>query len=349
MKAVQPEYSHSEVNKAGDILRDSTGSQDEQPWATEVLNNWRAAHNYPINTFQATLRHRLEIIHREALVAQRLKRIPSILYKLRDHSTMQLSQMQDIGGLRAVVEGIDDVRALYDDYKRNVRFQHELVGEKDYIDKPKLSGYRSVHLVYRYNNRAAPEYGGLLLEIQIRTRRQHAWATTVETMGTFLKYPLKSSIGPDEWLKFLSLTGSAFARLEGTSPVPGYESMSDNETYREVARQSRELQVREKLLGFRVATSHINRNKNRGSYFLLVLDPGARRVTLRAFAKDRFADATARYLESEQEIVKGSQQQAVLVATASVKLLRGAYPNFFLDTSRFLEILRTIEQLAGAS
>lgn len=345
---VVPEHSRSEVDSAGEILRDSTGSQDEQQWALEVLDNWRAAHNYPINTFQATLRTRLKVAHRTALVAQRLKRIPSILDKLRRFPTMELSQIQDIGGLRAIVQNVDDVAALYEYYKNSVKFGHELANEKNYIDNPKPSGYRGVHLIYRYNNSKAPAYQGLLLEMQIRTVIQHAWATTVETMGTFLNHALKSNQGPDEWLKFFATTGSAFARLEGSRPVPEYEDMSATETYREVATQSKALQVKERLVGLRLATGHISRFKSKGGYFLLMLDPEARRIVLQPFGKDRFDEATAKYLQLEGD-TRGTQKQVVLVSTASVTQVKKAYPNFFLDTTRFLQILRQIEQIAGES
>jgi putative GTP pyrophosphokinase len=117
-----------------------------------VLANWRASHAYPINTFQALLRLKLKSIDKQALVAQRLKRSPSILAKLERFPEMQLARMQDIGGLRAVVSSMPRVRKLEDAY-RNSTFKHRLVGFKDYINEPKPDGYRSVHLVYKYPER----------------------------------------------------------------------------------------------------------------------------------------------------------------------------------------------------
>jgi ppGpp synthetase/RelA/SpoT-type nucleotidyltranferase len=99
--------------------------------------------------------------------------------------------MQDIGGLRAVVREVDYVYKLRDLLLKG-RFLHKLVREDDYIRKPKASGYRSLHLVYRYANKYAPEYTGLQIEIQLRTELQHIWATAVETMGIILKQSLKS-------------------------------------------------------------------------------------------------------------------------------------------------------------
>jgi len=60
-------------------------------------------------------------------------------------------------------------------------------------------------------------------------------------MGTFLDHALKSSEGPDEWLKFFALTGSAFAHYEKCNPVPGYEHLSKEETYTKVVEEARRL------------------------------------------------------------------------------------------------------------
>jgi len=348
MKTVELKYSRNKVNKAGEILRNPDSPDLDNLWAADVLSNWRAIHNYPINTFQATLRNKLKMVDDKALVAQRLKRIPSIIEKLRRFPGMKLSRMQDIGGLRAVVRDMTKVQLLYDNYKKT-HFRHGLINEHNYINSPKTSGYRSIHLVYRYNNPLAPDYNGLLIELQLRTRKQHAWATAVETMGIFLNYALKSSEGPDEWLKFFSLTGSAFAHLENQSPVPGYEGLTSEETYRAVAQKSKELNVREKLVGFGAAIDAIHSDKRRGTYYLLVLDPIKRTLRFKAYSKERFGVATHDYLKAENIIVKGSQKQAVLVATASVEALRRAYPNFFLDTHEFLKILKNIEKRAAKS
>ena len=268
--------------------------------------------------------------------------------KLRRFPSMKLSRMQDIGGLRAVVKDLPKVQLLYENYKKTP-FQHRLVSEYNYIDKPKTSGYRSIHLVYRYNNQRAPDYNDLLIELQLRTKEQHAWATAVETMGIFLDYALKSSEGPNEWLEFFSLTGSAFAHIEHKNPVPGYESLTSAETYCDVAQKSKELNVEGKLTGYGIAVDAIHSDKRRGSYYLLVLAPKKKALQPKAYSKQRFSTATSDYLAAEEEIVDGSQKQAVLVATASVEALRRAYPNFFLDTREFLKILKGIEKCADNS
>lgn len=185
------QYSKKQVNRAGDILISDKPMINEFFWAHDVLTNWRAVHGYPINTFQATLRKRLKDIDPGALVAQRLKRTPSIMSKLKRFDSMKLARMQDIGGLRAVLSSIEKVRSLEALY-RDGRFPHELSHSKDYIAEPKEDGYRGIHLVFKYKNIRAPDYNGLHIELQLRTQLQHAWATAVETMGTFLGQALKS-------------------------------------------------------------------------------------------------------------------------------------------------------------
>ena len=137
MAFVEPQYTKGQVNRAGQILvnPDAYSIQD-RIWADMVLANWRACHGYPINTFQALLRMRLKTIDKNAIVAQRMKRAPSIISKLQRFDGMNLARMQDIGGLRAVVSSVPRVRKLEALY-RDSQFKHTLVSSKDYIAEPK--------------------------------------------------------------------------------------------------------------------------------------------------------------------------------------------------------------------
>jgi hypothetical protein len=351
----KPAHSRSQVNKAGDILRDhelltrpSTIELQEWErwlWAREVLGNWRACHNYPINTFQATLRMKLKGIDPDATVARRLKRYPSILAKLVRFKGMKLARMQDIGGLRAIVSSVRRVRMLEEAYRAS-KFRHKLVDSKDYIRNPKTDGYRSIHLVYKYQNEREPAYDGLLLELQLRTRMQHAWATAVETMGTFLGQALKSGQGEGQWRAFFEVSGAAIALLERCPPVPGYEGLTTLETFKRVADAEAKLHVLEKLRGFSVAADSIHREKGTGTaYHLIVLDSSNRSVTLRPYSIARLDQANDDYAEVERRTQSGEPIEAVLVAAGPVEALRRAYPNYFLDTHGFIsEIERVIHE-----
>lgn len=177
----KPQFTKGQIKKAGDVLREfeRTGIIPSAIHSSGIAEAWRACHAYPINTFRATLSRKISKLRlRESTVAQRLKRMPTILNKLVREPSMNLDRMQDIGGVRAILRSYRDVKRLVNEYKRkNSRFYHELHKEKDYITHPKPDGYRGVHLIYKYNNpqKQGREYKGLLLELQIRTRHQHAW------------------------------------------------------------------------------------------------------------------------------------------------------------------------------
>jgi len=348
MSAISPQYSRSQVNRAGEVLRQSDSPDSARLEATDVLSNWRASHNYPINTFQATLRTKLITVGKQNIVAQRLKRIPSIVEKLGRFPGMELARMEDIAGLRAIVSDLDGVQRL-NDYYHHAHFKHVLHYEHDYIREPKDTGYRGVHLVFQYRNSRSEqtrEYDNLLVEVQLRTRMQHLWAAAVETMDIILKSKLKSGMGLDNWQKFFAATGSAFAHLEQQPPVPGYERLSASETYQLVTEMSHDLAVQETLSGYKLAI-HNSQIHDGSTYYLLSLDPVAGSVQTRAYGRDSFQLATSDYLKAEEAILAGSQQQqAVLVATKSIRELRWAYPSFYLDAEEFLGALARIERLA---
>lgn len=351
MAFVKPRYQKSEINRAGRILAATNldgNDIGDWLWAYEVLSNWRACHGYPINTFRSLLSKRLKGLDKKVIVAQRLKRAPSVISKLRRFSSMKLSQMQDIGGLRAVVSSMPRVRMLEATYRTNHNsgFKHELVSSKNYIDEPKSDGYRSIHLVYRYISGHAPEYNDLLLELQIRTKLQHAWATAVETMSTFLGQALKSGQGDRSWREFFEIASAAFAFLEDSARVPGYETASRAEIFQRLADKEADLSVLHRLRGFSIAANHITEEKGAGSYHLVVLNSETRRVTIKPFPKTQLEQANLEYAQIEEQAQRGGQVEAVLVSAGPVEALRKAYPNYFLDTHQFVtEVQRVIKEV----
>lgn len=345
MAWVSPQYSKGQVDAAGrDLVSDGTSFKS---WirALEILNNWRSAHGLPLNTMQVNLRRRARVIYPHALIAQRLKRVPSTIEKLRRFPKMNLSRMQDIGGCRAVLSTVRQVQALHHAYLDND--SHELVHQKDYILAPKSSGYRGVHLVYRYQSARSTEFNGLQVEIQLRSRLQHAWATAVETVGTFLTQSLKASEGSESWLRFFSLTSSAFAIMERSPLVPDTPA-SAKELQLAVAEMDRGLDVK-RVLGMYGGALEVTAREERKSahYFLLALNPSETVLEIRQYDRQQLPEATERYLELETRFKDEPGAQAVLVAADSLDALRRAYPNYFLDTRRFLFALDQV--LAGPS
>lgn len=50
-----PQYTKSEINKAGKIIADPFSTPKEREEALKILNNWRAAHAYPLQVICSNL------------------------------------------------------------------------------------------------------------------------------------------------------------------------------------------------------------------------------------------------------------------------------------------------------
>lgn len=341
MRWTAPQFSRGQVDWAGDVLARDTDVQDweEVERAFTIINNWRSAHNFPLNTFQVGLRRRAKQVDPNALVAQRIKRLYSIRLKLQRFEKMKLSRMQDIGGCRAIFESIADVYKLTNAYKSS-DLKHKRVGFKDYILEPQASGYRGVHLIYAYNSDKSQTYNGLRIELQFRSALQHAWATAVETVGTFIRQSLKSSQGEADWLRFFAVMGSALALREESPTVPGTpgDKKAVKAELRELV-QRLDVEKRLKAYGATIETME-HPDVRTAEYFLMTLEPGAQTITVHGFGARELDVAQQQYLEAERRIADVAGAEAVLVSVESLASLRRAYPNYFLDTRAFIDAVK---------
>jgi len=337
-----PEYSRFEVNKAGATLLNTDASQIEKDLALVIINNWRSSHNFPLNTFQMRLRKLAKKINANSLIAQRIKRLPSIKFKLERFPDMKMAQIQDIGGCRAIMSNVSEVDNLVNIYKHESRgIKHKIAKEQDYILYPKPSGYRGIHLVYKYRSDKINLYDDMKIEIQIRTLMQHAWATAVETVGTFIRQSLKSSQGEEDWLQFFILMSSAMAVKEGKPIVPG-TSEDIIELTREISRLSNKLDVEGHLTTFRDSVEVLgDLNIKNAHYYLLDLNASTRQVTIKQYSQTQLELASQDYITLEKRILDANRD-AVLVSADSIEALKLAFPNYYLDTELFLRELRTI-------
>src|SRR5260370_12810550 len=202
----EPRYSRRQVDTAGESLSnppsvfdaegDLAGFYGEAGRVLHVVNNWRASHTWPLYAIRRTLERRAKRITPDAIIAQRIKRLASIRKKLQGNQFrhLKLSQIQDIGGCRAVMPTVADASDLIGVYETR-GLQHEFLRANDYIVQPKSYGHRSVQLIYKYQS-ASEQYSifnNHRIEIQIRSQPQHAWATALETVETFAQLPLRET------------------------------------------------------------------------------------------------------------------------------------------------------------
>lgn len=331
-----PLYSRNSVADAGRTLVAPLASREDRELALAVTNNWRSSHAFPLNTFQMTLRRVARNFDSEATVAQRMKRLPSIVSKLQRLDWLSLADMQDLGGCRAVLSDVDLVQALADHYTSQSSIRHTLVQQDHYIDSPKRSGYRSIHLIYAYQSDRNEVYNDLKIEMQLRTRLQHAWATAVETVGAFTAQALKSSAGERDWLRFFALMSSALAMREQTPLVP--RTPTDwPELVKELSALANGLKVVDRLSGYSMAMQVIEDMKGKARFVILELDTVEKMLRIEDY-NNQIVAAEA-YSALERAAADSPGRDVVLVRVDSVEALRSAYPNYFADTSVFVDSL----------
>jgi putative GTP pyrophosphokinase len=339
--------SRNKVKKAGKILKNKKDFKlDEIKEAENILTYWRTIHGSVLDEFNEIVSNLVQEINPNSYVASRVKRSPTIIGKLKreTNTNTQLTTMYDIAGIRAIMKDLNEVEKLRENLKK-VAQKHEFKDYNNYITNPKISGYRSVHLIYKYKNTENLKINGLLIEIQIRTELQHSWGTAVETMSTFLGTNLKFGQGQLKWLKYFALTGSAFSFLEGTPQVPGYENLDKKETFRQAIYEFNYNQIEQNLSAFSVAAKAItSRRKQNDFYHLLKLDIKNRVVNVKSFPKEEFEKANKEYTLMERKYSKKEGFEIVLVSTESVKELQSAFPNYFLDTKEFLNNMELIKK-----
>jgi Region found in RelA / SpoT proteins len=334
-----PEYPRNQVDKAGAILitPNADFKIDEFLWALSVINNWRSSHSYPLLHFRINLTRNLKRIEPNAIVAQRIKRLESISTKL-GRGTMELSQMQDIGGCRGIVSSTKNLDRIIELYMKSSS-PHILKGQKNYLLEPKEDGYRSHHLIYQYHGSLQNAcYNKMRIEIQLRTKLQHAWATAVEAVGIFTKQALKSNIGDKDWLRLFALMSSEIAVDEKTPLIPN-TPLERPQRIKEIRQLAHKLRAIKTLNAYRAAIEWVGRRKKIDArYFIMQYDYDENKVTVSKFSANQSVKAYTEYTNAEQK-VKADTKNIVLVSVDSVNALKKAYPNYFLDTQNFANLL----------
>lgn len=203
--------SKERVKRAGERLRAHQSGEepiafDELLAELDVIGRWRAAHAAPLTRVAANLRYYVaEASGGSFVVGQRLKRMETIRDKLDREPQMVLSRMHDIAGARAVLADEAAVDRVLSRLREQRRWDL-LPRTWDYVAQPKPDGYRAKHVVVRK--------GGVLIELQLRTATQHAWAELVEQLDRELGLQLKAGRASPQVSAVLHSASDAFAQLE---------------------------------------------------------------------------------------------------------------------------------------
>jgi GTP pyrophosphokinase len=179
-------------------------SRDEWRAAYQKVVEYRSMHSYPMSRVTTSVRYWVNVTTGDPSLrpSQRHKRMNRIIDKLHRYPRMRLSQMEDIGGCRAVLPSLSDVYGVVGHITKRWP-EAEVV---DYVAQPKQSGYRAIHVVERRDGR--------LIEVQLRTRNQDQWAVAVETWAApAVDFNLKDDPGsaPAVVCRYFQVAGSVLA------------------------------------------------------------------------------------------------------------------------------------------
>lgn len=310
-----------------------------------LVQQWRAMQIDPTRIVFEQLQQISKLIP-HSLVTFRLKRTSSIIKKLaRKNTNLRLGSMDDIGGCRLIVDNIDQVYFAAKKISECLEVKEQR-GVKDYIAIPQESGYRSLHII------AMVPRGSLSsrVEIQIRTRIQHSWATGVEAAGAIYGEDYKSpetlvlSEVPSENVeRFFRLSSGLLALKER---CPTAENVPDNKA--ELLREFLELANRKQILedlteatdsSFRIVQTGLDSVGADSSLYVLEYDREAQVLYATPFPAADIASAISYYNRNEEEDIFFPKRDTVLVYATSPEYLSAAFPNYSTNLGEFTSSL----------
>lgn len=328
-------FSINQIAKAGKILREKNDDEESM----KILGNWRESHFYPMQLVGQKLQNIATKIDPSSIVTQRLKRAPAIIEKLKRFPNMSLVNMQDIAGCRVIVSNMNKLNLVI----KKIKDELSIKTEKDYISSPKEDGYRSIHFVCNFSDEFNPEYKKQVIEIQIRTKIQHYWATTLETIDIIENTSMKTGCGNKDWMKFFKDVSIAFAEYESGENKHFFGLFRNS--YASIKKQAKLLNLKTKLSSLNKV--HINKesvNESKDELFILELehnnDINVYNVKIKGYRRISYLRATKYYLLSEKNLKQN--RNIVFVRAKSLKDLKIAYPNYHANVETFLDLYSKI-------
>lgn len=264
-------------------------------------------------------------IDKQCIVTFRIKRIDTIVEKLKrfeenPNGRMTLSRMWDIAGCRCIFN-VPQEEKLYSLLDRICEEYGPDCKINDYVASPRSSGYRSIHVYVKDKLTQKP------IEVQIRNRKQHNWATLVEIVdllyGTQNKeYGTKSSLG-----RFLYLYSSA-------------SSLVDDD-FSEMLKTERKMKVFERMSSvltgnyLHIRRQWISQTQGGNNYFVIIANKKGSQI----FSYPSFKEAESAYYS---KYLSNDDSNIVLTHLSSpgFEQISMAYSNYMLAMHAFFDDYR---------
>ncbi|KAA2230525.1 RelA/SpoT domain-containing protein [Pseudomonas brenneri] len=322
-------YSKGAVSRAGTKLSVGQGAAEDR----EIVNNWRNSHAYILNTFQANLR---DYMRRHGgmniTFAQRLKRLNTIIDKLSTGRANDLASMHDLAGCRLIFDSIEEIQEFRASFhKTRAKHLRDDQDRYDYIARPKSTGYRGIHEVYKYASQSigGQIYSGLKIEIQYRTRTQHAWATAVEISDLLDGARIKFDQNANPKRERLFVLASEYLARTRENQRGAFPDVNDADLCREMRELEGELGVIHTLDMARRSATEIPQRKH------IVLHFHDGELIAEGFASGPKAMAYRDGIEKQHPA-----DDVVYVTAQSTGAIADAFRNYFRDAEDFVESVK---------
>ena len=291
-----------------------------------LLQEYRQTFKDPISRVFSFVIESARKIDRQCIVTYRIKRIDTIMEKLRryqgnENGSMNLSRMWDIAGCRCILNSSNQDK-LYQLQKVILKEFGQDSKINDHIANPKDSGYRSLHIYVKDKETQKP------VEIQIRNKEQHNWATLVEIVDLLYGTKNKEQGASGPLGRFLFLFSNA-------------KNLSDEE-FSEMLQIERKKKVFEKMSGV-LSRNYINirrqwlKQKTKGGFFVITANKKSSKIE----SYRSFEEAEAVYYKKYL-----ANQDANIVLThlryPDFEQISMAYSNYVLAMHAFFDDYRVL-------
>lgn len=312
-----------EIDRLGQAIGASVEVSQED---LNKLQEFRQTFQEPISNVFNFVLDVARKIDRQCIVTYRIKRIDTIVEKLRrfhenPNGKMNLSRMWDIAGCRCILNTADEDSL----YKLLTKIQKEYGKDckvKDYVAKQKNSGYRSIHIYVKDHQTQKP------IEIQIRNKEQHNWATLVEIVDLLYGTKNKECGAVSRLGRFLYLYSKA-------------DKLTKKE-FSEMLKIERKVKVFERMSNV-LTRNYLNirrqwlKQKTKGSYFVITANKKGSEIV----SFPTFKEAETAYYE---KYLANSDSNIVLthLRMPDFNQISMAYSNYVLAMHAFFDDYRIL-------
>jgi ppGpp synthetase/RelA/SpoT-type nucleotidyltranferase len=320
-------FSKNQLVKFGDRLREESISRNISKESLLQLHDLRLSYKAVLSTVFNVLSEESKKIRKSRVVTYRIKRIESIISKLNRFPNMELGKMVDIAGCRCIVDSIQDIYQIAELLEKRL----DIIKIKDYISNSPSDddGYAALHLYVK-----CKEDNKKPVEIQIRTKDQHNWATFVEIIDVVYGTKIKEGQRSPELQRFCYL----LSNVNGLTSNSLLEIITIEKDYNIYSMLSsvfnqNNIQTRKNWLNIEGKTGH--------NFFIIEVDKN-KRTHIESFSDFEVAEAV--YLK------RFNNEKTNIVLThleaPSYKQISIAYSNYILSMHKFQEDLCEIAKKA---